>query len=191
MKLNKNDYLVYALMDIIVDNYSILIEQIGSKVEDMEDKIFNSKEIKTVEDLYKYKTEINYLRKAVRPVRDMMPHLIKAEDSYFTEDNKGYLRDLVEMVEHTAETLELYNTLISDQLNIYNANLSNRMNEVMKVLTIFASIFIPLSFFAGIYGMNFEHMPELKYRIAYPLFWAGVIAVISSLLIYFKRKRWL
>ena len=192
VRLNKSDYLAYALIDIIVDNYSILTGNIGMQVENMEDHIFDtSKDIDTVEDIYKYRVELNYIRKAVRPMKDLMTQLFRSEDTMFSEGNKIYLLDLYEMIIHVTEALELYNNMVSDQLNIYNASMGNRMNEVMKVLTIFASMFIPLSFLAGVYGMNFEFMPELSVKWAYPVFWALIISVIISLLVFFKRKKWL
>lgn len=191
VRLNSSDYLVYSLMDIIIDNYSILIGKIGNDVEKMEDQIFNSRSLDTAEDIYGYKVELNFIRKAVRPLKELVNHLYRFEDSFFKEQNKVYLADLNEMIMHVTDALELYNNMVSDQLNIYNANLGNRMNEVMKVLTIFASIFIPLSFLAGIYGMNFEFMPELSVKWAYPAFWVVIISVITGLLLYFKKKKWL
>ena len=191
VRLNKSDYLAYALMDIIVDNYSILIGNIGAQVENMEDQIFDSKDIDTVEDIYKYKVELNYIRKAVRPMKDFMTHIIRAEETLFSEGNKIYLIDLNDMIIHATDALELYNNMVSDQLNIYNANVGNRMNEVMKVLTVFASMFIPLTFLAGIYGMNFEYMPELSVKWAYPVFWVIILIVIISLVVFFRKKKWL
>lgn len=187
----KNDYLAYALMDTIVDNYTFLIEDIGSRVEDLEDRLFAKEDSKIVEEIYVFKTELNFLRKTVRPVKDLMTALVRSETSYFEEANKLYLKDLFDLVVQSTDAIELYNNLVSDQLNMYNSNVSNRMNEVMKVLTIFASIFIPLTFIAGIYGMNFEYLPELKYKLAYPIFWLVVLLVAGGLLIYFKRKKWL
>lgn len=186
-----NDYLAYVLMDTIVDNYTFLIENLGNKIEELEDRIFLKRDDSIVEQIYAYKTDLNFLRKNVRPVKDLMVSLLKSENSYFQEDNQNYLKDLFELVVQSTETIEMYNNLISDQLNIYNTNISNRMNEVMKVLTIFASIFIPLTFLAGIYGMNFEYIPELKYKYSYPIFWVVILIVIGILLIYFKRKKWL
>lgn len=192
VRLNKSDYLVYALIDIIVDNYSILIGDIGFQVENMEDQIFDtSKDIDTVEDIYKYRVELNYIRKAVRPIKDLMTQMIRDDEIMFSDENKIYLLDLNDMVIHATDALELYSNMVSDQLNIYNANVGNRMNEVMKVLTIFASIFIPLSFLAGIYGMNFEYMPELSVKWAYPTFWVVILTVIISLVVFFRKKKWL
>lgn len=191
IRKKKNDYLAYALMDVIVENYTFLIENIGSKVEDLEDRLFAKKDTKVIEEIYAFKTELNYLRKTVRPVKDLMTALLKSDTSYFEESNQKYLKDLHDLVIQSAEAIELYNNLVSDQLNIYNSNVSNTMNEVMKVLTIFASMFIPLSFLAGIYGMNFEYFPELKFKYAYSVFWVVVLLVVGGLLFYYKRKKWL
>ena len=186
-----NDYLTFALLDTIVDNYTILIENLGQKVEDLEDRLFLNKETGIVNEIYSYKTELNYLRKSIRPVKDFMLHLLKSENSFFQPENKVFLHELNQLVVQSTDTIELYNNLVSDQLNIYNANMGNRMNEVMKVLTIFASIFIPLTFLAGIYGMNFEYIPELKFKFSYPIFWIVVISTVLILFMYFKKKKWL
>ncbi|MFV0267870.1 MAG: magnesium/cobalt transporter CorA [Draconibacterium sp.] len=186
-----NDYLAYALMDTIVDNYTILIENIGTKVEDLEDRLFRQMDSKIVEEIYQFKTELNYLRKSIRPIRDFLVLLNRTEDSYIQEKNQKFLADLYELAVQCTDAIELYNSLVSDQLNIYNSNMSNKMNEVMKTLTIFASIFIPLTFVAGIYGMNFRYMPELDYKYSYPILWGIILLLAGGLLYYFKRKKWL
>jgi len=190
VRLNHNDYLAYALMDSIADHYMLLIENIGAEIEDLEDLLFTNNTGNLTERIHKYKIEINYLRKSIRPVKDIVLNIIKSENTWFQDTNKQYLRDLQESLMQTTDTIELYGSMLSDQLNTHNTNMGNRMNEVMKVLTIFASIFIPLTFIAGIYGMNFEHMPELSWPYAYPLFWLAVIIMGSGLLLYFKRKKW-
>lgn len=191
IRISGNDYLAYTLMDAVVDNYSILIENIGRQVEDIEDRLFKTMDSKIVEEIYRFKTELNYIRKAVRPVREFITTLIRTEDSFFHEKNFDFLKDLNDLVIQCAEAVEMYNSMTSDQLNIYNSNMSNKMNEVMKTLTIFASIFIPLTFFAGIYGMNFDYIPELKFRYGYFAFWVIILILGGGLLIYFKRKKWL
>lgn len=191
IRFSGNDYLAYALMDTIVDNYMILIENIGSKVEDMEDRLFKKMDSAIIEEIYQFKTELNYFRKSIRPVRDFILLLNKTEDSYIQQKNKQFLTDLLDLATQCTDAIELYNNMLSDQLNIYNSNMSNKMNEVMKTLTIFASVFIPLTFVAGIYGMNFEYMPELKFRYSYFIFWVVILLLSGGLFIYFKRKKWL
>ena len=191
IRKKKNDYLAYALMDTIFDNYTLLTEKIGRQIEELEDRIFVKKDNKILEEIYSFKIELNILRKAVRPVIEIMMLLLKTEDSYFEENNRKYLIDLQDLAKQSTEAIELYNQLVSDQLNIYNTTVGNHMNEVMKTLTIFASVFIPLTFVAGIYGMNFEYIPELSFKYGYALFWAIVLAVAGGLVYFFKRKKWL
>lgn len=185
-----SDYLAYAIMDTVVDNYIYLIEVLGREVESFETELFNHANKTIVQDIYKLKTEISFMRKSVRPVRDMMQHLMKSENSLFEEVNQSYLKNLSELVVQASDSIELYNNMVSDQLNIYNTNVSNRGNEVMQVLTIFASIFIPLTFIAGIYGMNFEVIPELKFKYGYLAFWIVSLLVVTGLVIFFRRKKW-
>ncbi|MGW8317274.1 MAG: magnesium/cobalt transporter CorA [Bacteroidales bacterium] len=190
-RLIDSDYFVYALLDTIVDNYIVIIETLGRHVEAQEEELFSDPEKSIVQEIYKLKTELSFLRKSVRPVREMMGHLMRSEHTLFKDKYITFLRDLNDMVQQAADAIELYSGMISDHLNIYHTVVSNRTNEVMKVLTIFASIFIPLTFLAGIYGMNFEYLPELKFHYSYPIFWGVVILVGVGLLIYFKRKKWL
>jgi magnesium transporter len=190
-RLHHCDYLAYALLDTVVDNYIIVTESIGREIESLEDKIFLNPEKVLVQEIYKLKTELSFLRKSVRPVKDMMGNLFKSENSLYSEDHLHFLRDLEDLITQATDAIELYNGMISDHLNIYSTNVNNRINEVMKVLTIFASIFIPLTFLAGIYGMNFEYIPELSFKYSYLIFWIVALCIGIGLLIYFKRKKWL
>jgi magnesium transporter len=190
-RLYDADYLAYALLDTIVDNYILVTESIGREIESLEDKIFINPDKSLVEEIYKLKTELSYLRKSVRPVKDLMGELLKSENSLLQEKYMHFYRDLNDLVIQATDAIELYNGMISDHLNIYSTNVNNRINEVMKVLTIFASIFIPLTFLAGIYGMNFEHIPELGFKYSYLIFWIVVVCVGVGLLIFFRRKKWL
>lgn len=191
LRLKDPDYLAYALMDTIVDNYIYLIETLGRKIESMEERLFGLYDKQIGNDIHTLKTELTFLRKSVRPVREMITRVVKSETSFFQEKYLQYLHDLDDLVEQATDAIELYNGLLSDYLNIYSTNVNNRTNEVMKVLTIFASIFIPLSFLAGVYGMNFNYIPELGFRYSYFIFWGVVVSIIAGLLIYFRRKKWL
>lgn len=190
-RLFDSDYLAYALLDTVVDNYILITEEIGREIELMEERLFSNPDNSLVEEIYKLKTELSFLRKSVRPVKDLTRDLLKSENTLFNEKYVHFLEDLEDLVTQATEAIELYNAMISDHLNIYSTNLNNRNNEVMKVLTIFASIFIPLTFLAGIYGMNFKYLPELSFKYSYLIFWIVVLCVVIGLLIYFKRKRWL
>jgi len=185
------DYLAYALLDTIIDNYILVTESIGREIESMDDRLFNDPDKSLVQEIYKLKTEISFLRKSVRPMIELMRALMISENSFFQQKHDQFLRDLNDLVIQATDAIELYNSMISDHLNIYSTNVNNRINEVMKVLTIFASIFIPLTFLAGIYGMNFEYLPELSFKYSYLIFWIVVLSVGIGLLIYFKRKKWL
>ena len=190
-RLNNPDYLAYALLDTIVDNYVMIVEAMGREIEELEKSIFGNPDKSIVEQIYTLKTELSYLRKSVRPVKEMMLQFLKSDNSLFQKKNMQYLRDMDDLLIHATEAIELYNGMISDHLNIYSTIVNNRINEVMKVLTIFASIFIPLTFIAGIYGMNFEYLPELSFKYSYFIFWGVVISIGVGLLIYFRRKKWL
>ncbi len=185
------DYLAYALLDTIIDNYIQITETVGRDIESLEERLFSDPDKGLVQEIYTLKTELSYLRKSVRPVKDLIRDLLKSENSLFQEKYFHFLKDLDDLVTQATEAIELYSGMISDHLNIYSTNVNNRINEVMKVLTIFASIFIPLTFLAGIYGMNFQYLPELSFKYSYLIFWIVVICVVVGLLIYFKRKKWL
>jgi len=185
------DYLCYALMDTLVDHYFEIIGQIGDKVEDLEDIILNHQNQNISTTIYKYKREFRVLHKAILPTRDMLLKIIKTEDNQFKQENRQYLRDLLDLCQQALESVENYREQLSDYHNTYNTIVNNRMNDVMKVLTVFASIFIPLTFIAGVYGTNFENIPELSYKYAYFIMWGIFVIIIVGMIIYFKRNKWL
>ncbi|MFO7756742.1 MAG: magnesium/cobalt transporter CorA [Bacteroidales bacterium] len=191
VRLNNNDYLAYALMDIISDNYYSIIELLGRKIEELEKEIFADNNPDIATEIYRYKLELSFMRKCIRPAREAMLNLFRNDDTFFSTDTLAYMNDLKESIIHTVESVELYSNMISDQLNTHNTLVNNKMNQVMKVLTIFASIFIPLTFIAGIYGMNFTYMPELDLKYGYLFFWIIIIIMVISLLLFFKKKKWL
>ncbi len=185
-----NDYLTYALMDTVVDNYIYLVERIGEQIEELEEQILENPKPETLQQINVFKREISFLGKVIRPVREMILRLIRSESGFFHKETKPFVSDLLDLVTHTIETIDTYREILSDYLNIYHTSVSNRMNEVMKVLTIFAAIFIPLTFIAGIYGTNFDYIPELGFRYSYFIMW-GVILVVAILMIrYFRKKKW-
>jgi magnesium transporter len=185
------DYLFYSLMDAVVDCYFHAIEKIGDKVEILEEEIMNTPKKSTLIELYELKREIIYLRKQVWPLRDLVANLIRTESTYITDNTQLFLRDLQDHCTRIIDTVETYRDLLSGIMDIYLSTNANKMNEVMKVLTIMSSIFIPVTFIAGVYGMNFENMPELKTQNGYYITWAIMLAVIIGLLIYFKRRKWM
>jgi len=184
------DYLTYVLLDTIVDNYLINIEILGNIIEKTESRIFVPKQKGLIEEIYKHKTEINFLRKNIRPVKEIVHHLIENESGFIADENLKYFRDLNDLVIQASETIEIYQLMLNDQMMIYHASIDNRANEIMKVLTVFSAFFIPLTFFAGVYGMNFDNFPELRFEYGYLYFWIGMILITLALLVYFRRKKW-
>ena len=185
------DYLAYALMDAVVDCYFTCIEKIGDKVEEIEEDIINNSDKKSLLELYHLKREMIYLRKQVWPLRDMINNMICSETHLINPSTDIYLRDLSDHVTRIIDTVETYRDLLSGIMDIYLSTNANKMNEVMKVLTIMSSIFIPVTFIAGVYGMNFENMPELKTQHGHYFIWGVMISIITGLLIYFKRRKWM
>jgi len=185
------DYLIYALLDAIVDNYFIILEKIGENVESMEEDLITNPTPSTLQDIYNLKREMIYLRKSVWPLREVISGLQREESALIQESTDIYLRDLYDHTIQVIDTIETFRDMVSGMLDMYMSSVSNKMNEVMKVLTIFAAIFIPLTFVAGIYGMNFEIMPELHWQWGYLMVWIIIICVTLSMIIYFKRKKWL
>jgi magnesium transporter len=185
------DYLAYALMDMIVDHYFIILEKLGERIEELEDKVVTDPRPETLQEIHRLKREMVFLRRSVWPLRELINGLERGESSLIQKSSRIYLRDVYDHTIQVIDTVETYRDMLSGMHDTYLSSISNRMNEVMKVLTIIATIFIPLTFIAGIYGMNFEFMPELRWRWAYFIVW-GVIAVVAvSMVIFFRRKKWL
>jgi len=191
------DYLAYALLDAIVDNYFRVLEDLGEEMEEMEEELVSNPTQDTMHRIHGLKKEMIFLRRSVWPLREMIGRLEREETLLIRETSDIYLRDLYDHTIQVIDTVETFRDMISGMLDIYLSSISNRMNEVMKVLTIFASIFIPLTFITGIYGMNFNtdkspyNMPELGWYFGYP-FALGLMAFAGILtLYYFKRKKWL
>jgi magnesium transporter len=183
------DYLLYALIDSLVDNYLINLEQMGENIEAMEPKLTNpDKELSN--QLFQYKTEVSYFRKTIKPLKELLTRLLRSKTELIRDDNIVFYQELYDLEEQSIDAVENYFSMTNDLINLYNTNLSNKVNEVMKVLTIFASIFIPLTFIAGIYGTNFEYLPELQFRNGYFIMWGAMLLVAGIILYYFKKHKW-
>lgn len=185
------DYLAYALLDSIVDNYFIILEKLGERIEWLEEKLVAHPTDETLQSLHHLKRELLFLRKGVWPLREVISGLERVESSLINEPTRLYLRDVYDHTIQAIDTIETYRDMVSGMLDIYLSSVSNRLNSVMKVLTIIATIFMPLTFLAGIYGMNFKYMPELEWRWSYPLVWLIMVGIGVSMLVYFKKKKWL
>ena len=185
------DYLAYALLDTIIDNYIFIIERLGELIEEIEDEILENPTQKVLSSINGYKTEISYLRKTIRPAKEFILQLSRLDSDLIREQTQPFLKDLLDLATQAVEIVDTYRDMLSDHLDIYNTGVSNRLNEIMKVLTIFSAIFIPLTFIAGIYGTNFEYLPELHFRYAYFVFWGVLLAVALIMIKFFKRRNWL
>jgi magnesium transporter len=191
------DYLAYTLVDAIVDGYFSVLETLGERIEGMEDILVNDPRPEHLETIHELKRELIIMRKAVWPLREVVGGLERLESALVKDSTRVYLRDLYEHTIQVIDTVETFRDMVSSLLDIYMSSISNKMNEVMKVLTIMATIFIPLGFLAGVYGMNFDtaaspfNLPELGLRFGYPMFWGLVILIGGGLFTFFKRKGWL
>ncbi len=184
------DYLTYALLDTIVDNYLINIEIIGDSIEKTEPRIFAPRQKGLIQQMYKHKTEINFLRKNIRPVKEIVHHLIENESGFISDENLKYFHDLNDLIMQATESIEIYQTMLNDQMAIYHASIDSKANEIMKVLTIFSAFFIPLTFVAGVYGTNFDNLPEIHLKYGYLYFWILMIVITLGLVIYFRKRKW-
>jgi magnesium transporter len=185
------DYLAYALLDAVVDNYFIIMEKLGEEVELLEEELVTQPTPSTLNVIHHLKREMIFLRKAVWPLREVISCLERGETSLFKESTRIYLRDIYDHTIHVIDTIETFRDMVSGMLDIYLSSVSNRLNSVMKVLTIIATIFMPLTFLAGVYGMNFKHMPELEWKWGYPLTWLVMVGVGVFMLVFFRKKKWL
>jgi len=187
----KADYLAYALLDSIVDSYYGILEKIGDRIEALEEEVITAPSPSTQKSIHHYKREMILLRKAIWPLREVVGGLQRGDSTLVGQVTGVFLRDVYDHTIQVIDTVETLRDIITGLLDLYLSSLSNRMNEVMKVLTIIATIFIPLSFFAGIYGMNFEYMPELHWPWAYPALWLLMLIAAGGMLLLFRRKKWL
>lgn len=186
------DYLTYAILDAIVDQNFILLDLLDDEITALEDSLLASEATPDMlSTIQKLKREVISIRRYVSPLRELIAEMLRSESHLISEKTHIYLKDVSDHAIRVIESIELYREILTSLLDIYVSSVSNKMNAVMKVLTVFASIFIPLTFLTGIYGMNFEYMPELKWQWAYPTLWAVFITIPVLLLIYFKKKRWL
>jgi len=185
------DYLAFALLDIVVDNYIYAIGLLGDKIEELEDSLFKDPPKGVIDSLNQYKQQLNFLRRNIKPAQDMILNLVKVESELIDDSTQIHLNELLANISLANDYSESYREILSDQLNIYHTTISSKLNDIMKFLTIFSVIFIPLTFIAGIYGTNFDFVPELHYKYSYFIMWGIMLLMAIGMLIYFKRKKWL
>ncbi len=185
------DYLLYILLDTVIDNYIYLIEEIGERIDDLEIQLVDNPNKKILDYIAVYKKELHYMSKIVRPVVSLLRDLRRTHSPLVAKETHHYIEDLHGLAEHALESLESYRVVLNDYLNAYHLDVSTRLNDIMRVLTVFSAVFIPITFIAGVYGTNFDNLPELHYSYAYPLFWVINVLVAAGMLLYFHTKKWL
>ncbi len=186
-----SDYLAYALIDNIVDNYFVVLEDIEAEIEHVEDAALTHPDDSISRKINSLRNDILRLRKGIWPLREIITRLLRDMPSLVSEGTHRFLRDLTDHLLQAMDIVETFREIVTDIRDAYLSSLSIKMNDVMKVLTIFATIFIPLTFIVGIYGMNFANMPELKWHWGYPAIWVLMIAVAAVMLLYFRKKKWI
>ncbi len=185
------DYLAYALLDAIVDNYFVVLEDLGERVERLQEEVVERPVPETLQRIRRLKSDMIFLRRNLWPVRELVGGLDKSESPLVGRDLKPYLRDLYEHAVQAIDMAETLRDMLSTAMDMYMSSVSNRMNEIMRVLTVIATIFIPLTFIAGVYGMNFQHMPELHARWGYPVVWVVMVLTAVGMVAFFRRHRWI
>lgn len=185
------DYLAYALMDAVVDGYFVVLEKLAEQVADLEDELSENPERTILTRIHHFKRDLIVLRKAVWPLREVVATLERDGAELIDEGTTPFLRDLYDHIIQVIETVETLRDTATGLLDLYLSSVSQRTNEIMRVLTVMATIFIPLTFLVGVYGMNFQYMPELQWRWGYPVLWLLMIACAAGMLLFFRRKKWL
>jgi magnesium transporter len=190
VRKNGADYLAYALIDVIVDNYFAVLERFGDLTEDLEQDVMGSPTTETLQSIQHMKRAMIQVRRAIWPLRDVVSVLLRGDSPLIKKTTAVYLRDVYDHVVRVVDIVETHREMLAGLMDIYLSNVSNRMNQVMKVLTVIATIFIPLTFIAGVYGMNFTNIPELHWRYGYWYAWCVMLVVGLVMLLYFRRKKW-
>lgn len=184
------DYLLYRFVDAVIDQYFVILEGLGEQIETIEERLIAAPTPQNARILYHLKRQMLMLRKAIWPMREVINHLSQAEEAYVTRFTRVYFRDAYDHIVQAIDTVETFRDMLASMLDVYLSSLTNRMNEVMKTLTIIATIFIPITSLASIYGMNFEYMPELHYKFGYPTVLIVMLTIAIVMLIYFRSKKW-
>jgi magnesium transporter len=190
VRKKQSDYLLYRLIDIIVDNYYNVLDRIGDMIEEMEETVYENPSTDSFSKIQSLKKELIFLRKALYPLRDAISKLVKGETEFVREENIRFYSDIYDHVVHIIDSLDTYKDLTSNLLDIHINAMNNKLNEVMKVLTVISTIFMPLTFIVGVYGMNFDVMPELKWEYGYYTVWGVMLLAVFAMLAFFRHKKW-
>jgi magnesium transporter len=185
------DYLAYSLIDSVADRYFLALDTLGADIEDFEERAVDDKDVAFFSDVQRTKQRLHHIRRAVWPLRESLSALLRTESAFIKEELSPFLKDLQDNVVQAAETVESYREAISGIMEVHLSAASNRLNKVMKVLTIISTIFIPLTFIVGVYGMNFAHMPEIPTRYGYFIVWGVMLFIALGMILFFKKRDWL
>ncbi len=184
------DYLTFALLDIVVDNYLYVISVLGEKIETLEENLLLDPSQDIINEINSCKRELNFLRKNIKPAKEMIFSLVKTESDFIKENTYVHFKELEDNISQANDATDNYREILSDQLNIYHTTITSKLNDIMKFLTVFSVVFIPLTFIAGIYGTNFQYVPELTYKYSYFIMWFVMIIIAIGMLLFFKKKKW-
>jgi len=184
------DYLAFALLDVVVDNYIYVIGLLGDKIENLEDRITAEAKSELLDEINFYKKEMNFIRKSIKPAKELILNLSKLESDYIAKANRIHYRELQDNINEASELSDSYREILYDQLTIYHTTMSTKLNDIMRILTVFSVVFIPLTFIVGIYGTNFKFIPELEWEYGYFAMWGVMIILTVIMLWFFKRKKW-
>ncbi|MBT8238422.1 MAG: magnesium/cobalt transporter CorA, partial [Croceitalea sp.] len=184
------DYLAFALLDIVIDNYIYILSVLGEKIEVLEENLGTQPNKNIINKINAYKRELNFLRRNIRPAKEMLLTLSKMESEYILESTYVHYKELLDNINQATDSSDSYREILTDQLNLYHTTISSKLNDIMKFLTIFSVIFIPLTFIAGIYGTNFDVLPELHYQYSYYIMLGIMLVLAIGMLIYFRKRKW-
>ena len=184
------DYLAFALLDVVIDNYIFILGVLGEKIEALENKMVLNPDRGILKIINLFKRELSDLGRYIKPAREMITSLVKNDGDFITRKNYKYFKELQDNISQAVELLDYYREILYDELNIYHSSMSTRLNDIMALLTVFSVIFIPLTFIVGVYGMNFKNMPELQLPHGYFIVWVVMLLIAAGMLWYFKRKKW-
>ncbi len=190
IRTSGTDYLMFALLDVVVDNYIYIIGELGDKIETLEEKTTNDLDKDLLDSINFYKRELNFLRKNIKPAKEMILNLAKLESEFMHEENRVHFKELQDNINEASELSDSYREILYDLLNIYHTTMSTKLNDIMRVLTVFSVIFIPLTFIVGVYGTNFINIPELHWYYGYFIMWGVMVLVTLGMLWFFRRKKW-
>ena len=184
------DYLAFSLLDVVIDNYIFILEKLGEKIEEEDNRLVLHPNRDTLKIINTFKLQLSFLGRYIKPAKEMIYGLVKLESDFVNEQNYKHYKELHDNINQVVDLIDYYHGLLNDALNIYHSSMSSRLNDIMALLTIFSVVFIPLSFIVGVYGMNFDYIPELHTKYGYFIIWGVMIIIASAMLYFFKKKKW-